>query len=441
MFSDNPFIYFLTSYELRLIAGLFLFSTKMKKREYFWWRILIFVPLLLTNSIFHAFGIDLLSVFMWGWFSFIFIIELIVGLFCVAFCFEVEWKRLLYISTGAYSYQNAVNAFYFAFMMRLRLFNSPWDLPTYFIFVVGFWCALYFGVLKRKWFVTSGRMEAIPLITLISLTLSIQLVYSSYLTFGTRSGAEIHQNLGFISLLIVAVLILYVRNNIRVTEKEILQRLLIEKEKEYRVTQETINLINEKSHDLKKILAYIEANSEGQTLAEAKQIEEAIQKYDSIVQTGNATVDIVVSEKKLHCLRAGINFSCVADGSLLNGMSEVDIYTLLTNALDNAIEATSLIEEPEKRNITLRIVRSGSMALLKVENSFAVKPVFVSGMPITSKSDKQYHGFGVQSIKTTVKKYGGYFDIQVQDGKFVLLATFPCDQTPDAKSSEMPTTR
>jgi sensor histidine kinase regulating citrate/malate metabolism len=106
-------------------------------------------------------------------------------------------------------------------------------------------------------------------------------------------------------------------------------------------------------------------------------------------------------------------------------MSEIDIYTFLTNALDNAIEATSLIEEKDKRNITINVLKVGEMAKIRVENSFKVKPVFVSGMPITTKSYKKYHGFGVQSMKTTIKKYNGYFNIFVKDEKFVLSATIP----------------
>lgn len=425
MISQTPFFWFLECFELRMIIGLFLFSTKMERRDHFYLRTLIFLPLLFGNLIFHLCGIDLFSVLRVGWFSFIFIIEFLIGLGVVAFCYRIDYKRLLYVATGAYSFQNAVNALYFFFLLRFSLYGNDWAILIYISILGAFWNLLYFGVLRQKWFVTSGRMDALPIISMITFSLGILMVYSSYLSFGVRSSAQIHMNQFLISALIIVALLLIIRNNVRVTEKEILQRLLIEKEKEYRVTQETIALINQKSHDLKKMIAYIKEAAEGELLDEAHTIEESLQKYDSIVQTGNETVDIVVSEKKLYCFNHGINFSCMADGSLLNMMSNVDIYTLLTNALDNAIEATSLIEEPEKRNIVMGISRVRGMVQIKLENSYKEKPVFVSGMPITRKSNKHYHGFGMQSIKTTLNKYGGYFDVQVTPDKFILLGTLP----------------
>ena len=418
---------FLLSFELRLTAGLFLFATKMEKRDHFYVRTLVFLPLLSVPIFAGVFGFNSTFALMVGWFSFQFPIELLWGLGCVLFCFRVDWKRLLYIATGAYTWQNAVNAFAWSHIMRLRLFGSPWMYFAYLATFVVFWVVLYFAVLKRKWFITSARMDPLPLVFSIALSLGILLVYSSYLTFGVNAGAEVHLNQFIISVLILIMLLLIIRNNVRVTEKEILRRLLYEKEREYRVTQETINLINQKSHDLKKIIAFLESNTEGPLLEETKSIEESIRKYDSIVQTGNDTVDIVLSEKKLYCANHDINFSCVVDGKVFDIMSDVDVYTLLANALDNAIEATMQVDEETKRNIALRVTRNGAMAQLRLTNSYAIEPKFVSGMPITTKGDKQYHGFGLQSIKTTAKKYGGYFSCDASGGRFTLKVAFPLE--------------
>lgn len=416
---------FLTGYELRLTLGLFLFSTKMKKRDHFWLRILIFLPFLFFELIFYAFGINLYFTLSFGWFSYMLLLELGVSLAMILFCYQIDWKRLLYIGAGAYSFQNMIQALFTFTIRTTRFYDSKLNWLVYMAYLIAFWSVLYFGVLRRKWFVTSGRMNALPFIVEIALCLSILHVYSCYITFGTRSGSQIYLPLSIISGLIIVILILTMKANVRVTEKEILERLLIEKGKQYKISQDSMNLINQKAHDLKNILSFMENNSEGKVHEEVKEIEESIMKYDSLVRTGNDTVDLVLSEKKFYCMNNGINFSCIVDGSLFNSMSEIDIYTFLTNALDNAIEATSLIEEKDKRNITINVLKVGEMVKIRVENSFKVKPVFVSGMPITTKSDKKYHGFGVQSMKTTIKKYNGYFNIFVKDEKFVLSATIP----------------
>lgn len=425
MFFSNPFLWFLDSFELRLVAGLFLFSARMPHRDYFYVRALVFLPLLFGNFIFHIFGIDLLSVLRVGWFSFMFLIEFVLGLAAVAFCFKIDYRRILYVGTGAYSFQNAVNALYFFFLFHFELFGNEWTIALYLGILISFWLLVYFGIIRQKWYITSARMNPLPLAISIAGSLGILMVYSSYLTFASRSGSQIHMNQFIISVLIITVLILIICHNTRVLEKEILERLLIEKGKEYRVTQESINLINQKSHDLKKMVAFIKAHAQDDVLDEANSIEETIKKYDSIVQTGNEVVDICLSEKMLFCRTNGINFSCVVDGALLSKMNSVDIYTFLSNALDNAIEAVMLIEDEDKRNIALNISRQGDMARIRLENSYLKEPVFVSGLPITTKSNKKYHGFGVQSIKTTIKKYGGFFDCFTESGKFILLATLP----------------
>ncbi|MBO5529412.1 MAG: GHKL domain-containing protein [Bacilli bacterium] len=425
MIFGNPFLWFLETFEIRLIIGILLFGTKMPRRDHFYWRLLIFLPLLLVNPIFHWCGIDLFSILRVGWFSFIFPIEFLFGLGCVVFCYRLDYRRVLYVGTGAYSFQNAVNALYFFFLFRFRLFGQNWAILIYLAILGAFFNALYFGVFSRRWFVTSTRMDALPVVMAIAFSLGILMVYSSYLSFGMQPSPQIHMNQFLISGLIVVVLINIMRHNVRVSEKEILERLLIEKEKEYRITQESIALINQKSHDLKKIVRFLQENAQGDIREEANTVEEMIRKYDSVVQTGNDTVDICISEKKLYCLNNNINFSCMVDGKLLDGMSAVDIYTFLSNALDNAIEATMLIPEPSKRNIALSIARNGNMAQVRLENSYQVEPVFVSGLPITTKSNRKYHGFGVQSIRATIKKYGGFFDCGANNGKFVLLATLP----------------
>ena len=50
-------------------------------------------------------------------------------------------------------------------------------------------------------------------------------------------------------------------------------------------------------------------------------------------------MDAILTEKSTRCWSRGIDFSCMVDGPCLAGLGVVDLYTLLGNALDNAIEA------------------------------------------------------------------------------------------------------
>ena len=51
-------------------------------------------------------------------------------------------------------------------------------------------------------------------------------------------------------------------------------------------------------------------------------------------------LDVILTTKERTCADRGITFTAVADGSLLSGMSSMDIASLFGNALVNVIEAT-----------------------------------------------------------------------------------------------------
>ena len=46
-------------------------------------------------------------------------------------------------------------------------------------------------------------------------------------------------------------------------------------------------------------------------------------------------------------------------------------------------------------------------------------------LPVTTKHDKAYHGYGLRSIKNSVKKYNGVFQVKIKDGCFCLKILFP----------------
>lgn len=66
-------------------------------------------------------------------------------------------------------------------------------------------------------------------------------------------------------------------------------------------------------------------------------------------------LDVILTAKERACADRGITFTAVADGSLLSGMSSMDIASLFGNALDNAIEATSKLPKHEQRLIKLAL--------------------------------------------------------------------------------------
>jgi sensor histidine kinase regulating citrate/malate metabolism len=85
----------------------------------------------------------------------------------------------------------------------------------------------------------------------------------------------------------------------------------------------------------------------------------------------------------------------------------------------------SKIEHKERRLIHLAVARQKGFLRIRVENCCDEEPKLEGENIVTSKSDKRYHGFGVKSIKNTVKKYGGTTDIETNKGWFEIRILIP----------------
>ncbi len=233
----------------------------------------------------------------------------------------------------------------------------------------------------------------------------------------------------FLLQLLMAI-ILYLQNELfrksAMKQELALVRLLLQKEEEqYRLSKENIAIINQKCHDLKHQIRALRKVSEEDREAYLKEIEDSIRIYEAIVKTGNEVLDTILTEKSLYCKERGITISCVADGKLLNFISHMDLYSLFGNALDNAIEAVEQFEEEEKRQIDVLIYRQQNFLVVNIVNPIRDIIALEDELPVTTKQDKHYHGYGMRSMKYVVKKYEGFFNITQEDGCFSLKFLFP----------------
>lgn len=170
--------------------------------------------------------------------------------------------------------------------------------------------------------------------------------------------------------------------------------------------------MNINAHDLKHQIAVITSaiQQSGSTSAiesELNEMRRMIDTVDTAYRTGNKALDVTLTEKSRVCQSKEICFSVIADGAAVSFMSDVDIYILFGNALDNAIEATEAIADPGGRIISASVRREQGIVSIHVENTFAQAPEFENGMPQTRKHDKAFHGYGLKSIQRIVDKYGG----------------------------------
>ena len=101
-----------------------------------------------------------------------------------------------------------------------------------------------------------------------------------------------------------------------------------------------------------------------------------------------------------------------------------DLCILLTNLLENALEACREMEPERERSLLLRISTNEDHIMIDCENSTDKEiKILPDGTIPTSKSDSVDHGYGISSVRRIVEKYCGEFEISCENGRFRAVIT------------------
>ncbi len=208
-------------------------------------------------------------------------------------------------------------------------------------------------------------------------------------------------------------------------ERDLVSQLLKEKNAQYEFNRENIEFIQRKSHDLKRQLRALELAGENERQSVLEETRRAAEFYDATVHTGHEVLDTLLTEKNLLCANRGIRLSCAVSIKDIGSIGTVDLYTMLSNALDNAIEGVERISEQGMKTIRFSMAERKGMLFIEVENYYEGTILLKDGVPITSKADAGNHGIGVKSIRTLAQKYGGVIEISTEDQTFLLQILIP----------------
>ena len=259
----------------------------------------------------------------------------------------------------------------------------------------------------------------------------------SYLTINTPFSGRYSFEVGNIRTLVdlggIAILYAHLIQccELRVRkELEAVQNVLQNQYVQYKQSRESIELINYKYHDLKHQIAFLRSENDPAKREEfLNRMEDEIRQYEAQNKTGNQVLDTVLTTKSLYCAKHGITFTCVADGTLLDFMDVMDICSIFGNALDNAIECELKIPDKEKRLIHVTVSKQKNFLILRFENYYEEALQYKEGKLVTTKKDKEYHGYGLKSIRYTVNKYDGAVSIDTNENWFDLKILIPMRQT------------
>jgi sensor histidine kinase YesM len=215
---------------------------------------------------------------------------------------------------------------------------------------------------------------------------------------------------------IVAEMVLKNLNSRYFTQLQLCEEQIMERE-------ETMLSIRTMRHDLRNHLVLLR-----EMIVHAKKekveeyidslIIETVNKKQAAANTGNVVIDSLVNFKHGKAMKEGIDvkFNLVVPYNL--PCEDADICIILGNILDNAIEAAVQVE-PKQRYIDLNITaRKNSLAII-LKNSYghSIQTSF-EGIIVTTKPNKQRHGYGLFSVQQITDKYNGTMNIEYTDTEF-----------------------
>lgn len=209
-------------------------------------------------------------------------------------------------------------------------------------------------------------------------------------------------------------------------EKDTLRNIMEMQYKNYQLSKENIDMVNQKYHDLKhqinllKTQAYV-----GKSTSYLEKMEREIRVYETQNKTGNQILDAVLTNKAMICQNKEIELKFIVDGGALSFMEDMDVSALFGNMLDNAIESAEKQQEKQKRLIWLYVTKEKQFVRIRTENYCDEKVRFKNGMPVTTKKDRRLHGYGMKSIKSTVEKYHGSVVAAQENNWFELKILLP----------------
>ena len=90
-------------------------------------------------------------------------------------------------------------------------------------------------------------------------------------------------------------------------------------------------------------------------------------------------------------------------------IQDIDWCAILSNILDNAIEACQKIKGKERR-IEIVIKQNDCATLIDVTNTYNGEVKIIDNHLKSDKKDKVLHGIGIESVRTAVEKYNGVFE-------------------------------
>ena len=289
-------------------------------------------------------------------------------------------------------------------------------------------CQLAFTLIRKKHAIFSWY-EAIFYTMLATGEIAVFAYVCKYIQAYSSGMFLILFLLGCLVLDVYIVVVFYRISIVRKTEKE---NALLQQQSEmqlevYSDLQQRYQNSMRTIHDAKRHVRALESLIQSDHLAEAQQYKESLfQKLNELqpsIQCDNPLLSAILNHVFLKAEQRHIALKMDLQGEeQLSMLAGVDLTTIVSNLLDNAVDAVSELPE-EQRYIHFAVAFQMGEIMIHVENP-TKNDLKREGNTVVSTKEGHF-GLGLKNVGMVVKKYKGDFKTDVKDGTFIAAITIP----------------
>lgn len=181
-------------------------------------------------------------------------------------------------------------------------------------------------------------------------------------------------------------------------------------------------------HDMRHHLALINGYAAEGNLEKIKEyLSQTEMEIDAITPKrycANETVNLVLSSFEAKSAEMNVTLCIEANLPETLSISDTELCSLFSNALENAIFAASKLMKKKARRVYLRTLINNNKLLISTKNAYA-GTIQMEGEFPKSSNRQPGHGFGIISMAAIVTQHGGLYSFEASGNIFTLQLMLP----------------
>lgn len=263
---------------------------------------------------------------------------------------------------------------------------------------------------------------------IITVTLSISLLtaaYINYVAMGKDDNLRLYSLFVFMCIILTNIIVCYLLTELSSKRRVANEVNLLKKTREYNnqyieALQSDQDVVRKMRHDYRNgfltVYTLLENGETNEAKEHIQKIIGIINETEVFIKTNNTVVNAVVNAKLSTTKSLNIESECLVMSDI-SGIDDVDICRLLSNMLDNAITACQGSIGVNKR-ICLSIRGDNGNYIFTVKNTIDESVIAKNPQLISTKKNRNEHGFGIRIIREIAKSYDGRSDFYEENGMF-----------------------